>query len=140
MITKSPTKIVPPPEPSPLLDAVTTLTTVLEAENKALRQSDFGASGALADAKRLAIVSLESLTHHQPPSPRLMPEALHRRLDSAIEQNRLLLRRSIDTQQRVIATILQAIDPEPLDGHYPGHNGAESSHRNTAPVALTLRA
>ncbi|MCW8307549.1 hypothetical protein AruPA_10915 [Acidiphilium sp. PA] len=140
MIAKSKVKTLPSPQPSPLLEAVTTLAKVLEAENGALRQSDFGASGALADAKRLAIVSLESLTLHQPPSPSLMPEALHRRLDSAIEQNRLLLRRSIDTQQRVIATILQAIDPEPADQHYPGQNGAETSHRHTAPVALTLRA
>jgi hypothetical protein len=133
-------KSAPPPVKSALIEAVTTLASVLEAENQALQRSDFGASGSLADAKRNAIVQLEAITTLQQAQPRQVPPALHRRLDDAIDQNRDLLRRSIETQQRVIGTILQALAPDRAGEHYPPQPGADHPHRNTVPVALALRA
>jgi hypothetical protein len=140
MIATKIAKPVPPSDTSGLIAAVTGLTSVLEAENAALRQSDFGASGALTDAKRAAIVGLESITSAQQHQADRVPAALHRKLDDAVDQNRALLRRSIETQQRVIATILQALDPAHTDHHYPAQYGTDHPHPITAPIALTLRA
>lgn len=126
-----------------LFEAVTALSTVLENENQALLESDFSVSGLLAGTKRDAIARLESLIGlARKPGPRHQNRmtAVQRRLDEAISNNRVLLQRSIDTQQRVIATVVQALEPADQDSTYPAQYRAEANHRPSLPVALILRA
>lgn len=136
------------PGPTAMIDALTTLAVVLDHENAALLSSDFSVSGMLAGAKRDAIAALEMIVGTgatpvaQPmlgwPANRMI--ALQRRLDDAIGKNRVLLQRSIDTQQRVIATVVGALDSTDGDCGYPVHQGGDAGHRSVTPVALVLRA
>ncbi len=133
----------PSHDASALLEAVKTLTIVLEQENAALLNADFSTSGKLADAKRAAIKRMESLvaTASDPATrTRAGLPTIQRRLDDAVSQNRVLLQRSIDTQQRVIATIVRALEPEDDDSCYPAQYGTDNAHRPPLPIALTLRA
>ena len=131
-------------ETTELIEAVTALACLLEEENDALAMVDFGASCRLAEAKRAAIARLESMVGSLP-----IPESgqerrgiapLRHRLDAAIGKNRALLQQAIDTQQRVIATIVQALEPGEADMHYPSAYGTHAMQRAVLPVALAVRA
>lgn len=125
------------------IEAAATLADILEDENKALAASDFGASARLASGKRSAIAQAEALlgaVGQMPRERRSGLVALHRRLDTAIGANRALLQQSIDTQQRVIETVLRAFDIGHDADTYPPVGASEPAHRPVRPVALALRA
>ncbi|MDD2876508.1 MAG: hypothetical protein PHT60_06815 [Acidiphilium sp.] len=131
------------PGVSALIEAVTTLASVLEKENRALIESDFSMSGLLANAKRDAVSGVESMmsaAHDPAARHRRTFTTLQRRLDAAICQNRVLLQRSIDTQQRIIEMIVRTLEPGEDDHHYPAQYGVDAAHRMASPVALTIRA
>jgi hypothetical protein len=135
---KSPIK----PDPA-LLAALADLADILEQENLALSKSEFRVSGDIAPRKREAIGAVEALlgsiqAETSRDRTRLAP--LHQRLDRAIGQNRTLLQRAIDTQQRVISTIVEAIEPSPAHANYPARTGNSGYGRPTSPMALAVRA
>lgn len=132
------------PEMTALIEAATALVRVLEAENDALAKVDFGASCQFAETKREAIARLDAMIGSlpNPPSGQSRPEnaLLRQRLDAAIGRNRTLLLQAIDTQQRVVATLVQALEPDAAESHYPAAYGTPSMQRAVAPVALVVRA
>ncbi|MCF3946688.1 hypothetical protein AiwAL_07820 [Acidiphilium sp. AL] len=133
-----------PPETAEWIAATAELARVIEAENDALARVDFSESCRFAETKRMAIMRLESMIDSRPVpafgQDRPGSAALRQRLDAAIGRNRALLLQAIDTQQRVIATIVQALGPGEADTHYPSACGAHPMQRAAAPVALAVRA
>lgn len=115
------------------------LLRVIEAENEALARADFGVSSQLAEAKRAAIGTLEALTGAvREPGPGGKPAgeaSIRKRLDTAIDRNRSLLLQAIDTQQRVIGTIVRALEPDDAGSGYSSPTAA----RKTPAVALAVR-
>ncbi|HEX7389218.1 MAG TPA: hypothetical protein VF286_03845 [Acidiphilium sp.] len=120
-------------------EAAGELLRVIEAENEALARSDFGVSSQLAEAKRAAMERLEALigAMREPGSGgKPMGDAsIRKRLDTAIDRNRSLLLQAIDTQQRVIGTIVRALEPDEAGSGY----SSPLAVRKTPSVALAVR-
>ena len=85
--------------------AADALAGILQAENNALRATDFTAATALLPAKRAAIEAFERLTPSCP--KQALSETLHR-LDLLAAENRTLLNRGIGVQKRVLGIIAGA--------------------------------
>lgn len=123
--------------------AANALAAVLEEENRLLSLQDFASSATLEAAKRGAIADFEAALETGatlPPRERRQAEAAQRRLEKAVSANGALLRGAIETQQRVIRTIMQALDTsrasvEPLQSY-----AQDAAGRPVAPVAFSLRA
>lgn len=131
------------PDLAAAIEAAENLATVIEDENRALSVSDFRTSVELTEAKRAAIVCMEELVGRIPNSRsgelnRLI--AAQRRLDAAVIANRDLLRAAIETQQRVIRSVVHALDMQDDGVHVPTRYGQDQSGRSSEPVALVLRA
>lgn len=128
---------------SGIREVAVALAVILEDENRALAKLDFAASGRLALCKRAAIEQAESSIAGANPSSvkddrNLVP--VRRRLASAIAANRALLQTSIATQQRVIETVMRALDACGDEARYPARAGADSGRRVVMPMTLALRA
>jgi FlgN protein. len=136
--------MTPAPKPDPaILTALAALAEILEEENQALSRSDFRASGDLAARKRAAIGTVEACASEvsaEAGRDHARFDGVRRRLDRAIEQNRALLQQAIGTQQRVISTIVQALEPCPDGTPYPGRSGSTGYGRAMTPMALAVRA
>jgi flagellar biosynthesis/type III secretory pathway chaperone len=91
--------------PASWMIAANELAAILEAENNALRASNFAAAIALLPAKRAAVETLESLT---PDSPKAALREAVTRLDRLAAENRDLLKRSIGIQSQVLGIIAGA--------------------------------
>ncbi|MFT2093777.1 hypothetical protein ACMS1Z_03690 [Acidiphilium multivorum] len=129
--------------PGSAIEAAEALAAILEEENRSLSIQDFAVSAALAEAKRAAIGRLEAaldLGVAGKPRDGRRVEAVQQRLDAAAAANGKLLRQAIETQQRVIQTVMQALDTSRAAGEPLQPYGQEGAARPTAPVALVLRA
>ncbi|WP_174504519.1 hypothetical protein [Acidiphilium sp. C61] len=123
--------------------AADALAAILEEENRRLSLHDFAASATLEAAKRGAIAAFEAAMEagaKLPPRERRQAEAAQRRLEKAVSANGALLRDAIETQQRVIRTVMQALDNsraavEPLQSY-----AQDAAGRPVPPVAFNLRA
>jgi hypothetical protein len=102
--------------------AANALAGILEAENTALRASDFTTAIALLPAKRAAIQTIESLA---PPGPRQALSALVGNLDRLAAENRDLLSRSITIQSQLLGIIAKATRTAFAFGY--GSSGRSSS-------------
>jgi hypothetical protein len=91
--------------PTPWMVAANELAGVLEAENTALRASNFTAAIALLPAKQAAVKSVESLN---PDGPKEILRETVSRLDRLAAENRDLLKRSIGIQSQVLGIIAGA--------------------------------
>lgn len=120
--------------------AVESLASVIEDENRVLATFDFSRSADLAEAKRAAIVRMEDLLGKLtafPADQRVRLAAAQTRLDSAIVANRELLRTAIETQQRVISTVVQGLDVQDRTGQLTMQYGQAPA---AGPIAIVLRA
>jgi flagellar biosynthesis/type III secretory pathway chaperone len=129
--------------PGGVIEAAEALATILEEENRGLSTQDFAVSAALAEAKRAAIGRLEAALDQGvagTPRDRRRIEAVQRRLDAASDANGKLLRQAIETQQRVVQTVMQALDTSRAAGEPLQPYGQDGAARPATPVAFVLRA
>ncbi len=129
--------------PAGTIEAAEALAAILEEENRGLSTQDFAVSATLAEAKRAAVGCLEAaleLGIAGASRDRRRIEAVQRRLDAASDANGKLLRQAIETQQRVVQTVMQALDNSRAAGEPSQPYGQDGAARTTAPVAFVLRA
>jgi len=112
------------------IEAARRLADILERENDALRDMDLKRATALLAEKTDAFAALTALGEQavRPNDPAQIAQA--RRLDALALENRVLLRRAIVAQQRMIGIIVRAAAaavPDPTygtTGHRPRLTGA----------------
>jgi hypothetical protein len=97
-------------------DAANALAEVLEAENDALRATDFAAAAVLLPLKRAAIERMELA---EPVAPKHEIRNAAGRLDRLAEQNRNLLADGIGIQGQVLRIIASAIRAASAAGYGP---------------------
>jgi hypothetical protein len=108
------------------LAAADVLAGILQAENDALRMTDFAAATSLLPAKRAAIEAIDVLT---PSGPKAALAETASRLDHLAAENRKLLNRSIAIQSQVLGIIAGAARSAAVFGY--GSSG-KSAARNGA--------
>jgi hypothetical protein len=92
-----------------LIEAVGRLADTLMLENAALVALDLPrAAGILADKQRALDAFVAAQAEALPAASRVAIEPLARRLQALVEENRLLLERSIAVQRRVIGIVARA--------------------------------
>jgi hypothetical protein len=91
--------------PSNWKAAADALAGILQAENQALRATDFAAAAAFLPAKRAAIETIDSL---KPAGPKQGISETIRRLEVLAAENRDLLNRSISIQSQLLGIIAGA--------------------------------
>lgn len=134
---------------SRLIDAMTTLADLLDAENRALAGIDYAASHDFAIAKREAIAALEAIADSAPSdddgpisggrhTAKAELVAAQKRLAAALTENRTRLAEAIDIQQKVIATVLAAANDQ--DGRHYGPKADIEPAPSIRGVSLTTRA
>lgn len=108
---------------SDLKDIVEEFINLLSAENAALREGDFAMPASFLVEKAALAARFSALPPEQQSSASDFD-----RLESLIQQNRLLLESAMDTQSRVISTVINACE-KPL----------AQSYRQGAPRPLAMR-
>jgi hypothetical protein len=104
------------------MDAADALAEILEAENAALRATDFAAAAGLLPGKRAAIARMEGAAAT---GPRHEIRDAAGRLDRLAQQNRNLLADGIGIQAQVLRIIASAIRTASAAGYGP--NGLSAS-------------
>jgi hypothetical protein len=111
-----------PTLPANWTEAANTLAAILEAENAALRATDFAAAADLLAAKQIAIARLELA---RPSGPKFEIRHVAARLEALTQQNRSLLTDGIGIQAQVLGIIAGAIRAASATGYGPtGLSGA----------------
>ena len=122
--------------PTPLITAAQRLADILEQENDALRAMDLRRATGLLPEKTAAVADLAEAGEaaNAPASPHLI--SIARRLDDLASQNRHLLERAIEAQQRVIGIVVRAASSSIAE---PSYGNSRYRTRATGPMALLTR-
>ncbi len=94
--------------PSPLGSAVDRLCTLLQEENTALKEMDFGRAGALLQAKYAAAGVLEAALRADRPG--VLTGDTKQRLAGLAAENRALLQRAARIQKRVATLVTRVLE------------------------------
>ena len=135
---------------SRLMESMSALADVLDAENRALAAVDYVASERLATAKQRAIATLEAAVEAMPvhadgglagggKAVRADLHAAQTRLAAALAENRTRLAEAIAIQQRAIGTVLAAAGEQTERRQYGPRTDAEPTG-SIRGVAITTRA
>jgi hypothetical protein len=117
-----------------LESAVQTLSKLLEAENAALTDMDFGRAGALLAPKHAAADALAAAWRAAPGD---MPRAELMQLGALADENRQLLNRSMRVQRRVLDMVARAARGGSPTSRYGA--GGRAAPERSSPRSLTTR-